>query len=224
MIVVGVIGQKGGGGKTTISLNLAVAAAEQSLAAVVIDIDPQANAAKWKDRRESENPAVIGALQSRIKQTLETARKHDADFVVIDSPGHNDSGAMETARASDILLLPVEPQMFHFDTLPAMCDLIRIAGDTPTYVLLNKLHPTASVQAERLKQMIGASYTMPICPVHLSRLDIYATSADLGLTPLEEDPKGRAALEIRGVYEFICQQVNKLRSEHVKNEGLATGT
>ncbi len=82
MIVVGVIGQKGGGGKTTISLNLAVAAAEQSLAAVVIDIDPQANAAKWRDRRESENPAVIGALQSRIKQTLETARKHGADFVV----------------------------------------------------------------------------------------------------------------------------------------------
>ena len=224
MIVVGVIGQKGGGGKTTISLNLAVAAAEQSLAAVVIDIDPQANAAKWKDRRQSENVAVIEAFQSRIKQTLETARKHGAEFVVIDSPGHNDSGAMETARASDIVLLPVEPQMFHFDTLPAMRDLIRIAGDTPTYLLLNKLHPTASVQAERLKQMIGEAYTMPVCPVHLSRLDIYATSADLGLTPLEEDPKGRAALEIRGVYEFICQQVNKLRSEHVKNEGLATGT
>jgi len=224
MIVVGIIGQKGGGGKTTISLNLAVAAAEQSLAAVVIDIDPQANAAKWKDRRESENVAVIGALQSRIKQTLETARKHGAEFVVIDSPGHNDSGAMETARASDIVLLPVEPQMFHFDTLPAMRDLIRIAGDTPTYLLLNKLHPTASVQADRLKQMIGEAYTMPVCPVHLSRLDIYATSADLGLTPLEQDPKGKAALEIRAVYAFICQQVNKLRSEHVKNAGLATGT
>jgi chromosome partitioning protein len=224
MIVVGVIGQKGGGGKTTISLNLAVAAAQQSLAAVVIDIDQQANAAKWRDRRESENVAVIGALQSRIKQTLETARNHGADLVVIDSPGHNDSGAMETARASDIVLLPVEPQMFHFDTLPAMRDLIRIAGDTPTYLVLNKLHPTASVQAERLKQIIEAAYKMPVCPVHLSRLDIYASSADLGLTPLEQEPKGKAAIEIRGVYEFICQQVNKLRNEHVKNAGLATGT
>jgi len=224
MIVVGVIGQKGGGGKTTVSLSLAVASAEQSLAAAVIDIDQQANAAKWRDRRTSESVAVIGTLQSRIRQTLETARSHGADFVVIDSPGHNDSAAMETARASDIVLLPVEAQMFHFDTLPAMRDLIRIAGDTPAYLLLNKLHPTASVQAERLKHMIEAAYTMPVCPVHLSRLDIYATSADLGLTPLEQDPKGKAAQEIRGLYKFLCQQVNKLRNEHVKNAGLATGT
>jgi chromosome partitioning protein len=224
MIVVGVIGQKGGGGKTTISLNLAVAAAEQGLAAAVVDIDQQANAAKWRDRRNSENVAVIGALQSRIKQTLEAARSHGADFVVIDSPGHNDSAAMETARASDIVLLPVEPQMFHFDTLPAMRDLVRIAGEPPTYLLINKLHPAATVQADRLRHMIESAYNMPLCPVHLSRLDIYAASADLGLTPMEQEPEGKAALEIRGLYKFICQQVNKLRNEDVKNTGLATGT
>jgi len=224
MIVIGIIGQKGGGGKTTTGLNLAVAAAEQGLASVIIDIDQQANAAKWKDRRKSENVAVIGALQSRIKQTLETARSHGADFVVIDSPGHNDSAAMETVRASDIVLLPVEPQMFHFDTLPSMRDLIRMAGDKPTFLLINKLHPAASVQAEKLKKMMGEAYSMPVCPVHLSRLDIYATSADLGLTPLEQDPKGKAALEIRSLYDFVCQQVNKLRIPHVKNARLATGS
>ena len=224
MMVVGIIGQKGGGGKTTTSLSLAVAAAEKGLASVVIDIDQQANAAKWKDRRKSENVAVIGALQSRIKQTLETARSHGADFVVIDSPGHNDSAAMETVRASDIVLLPVEPQMFHFDTLPAMRDLIRIAGDKPTFLLLNKLHPAASVQAEKLKRMMADAYSMSVCPIHLSRLDVYATSADLGLTPLEEEPKGKAAAEIRSLYAFVCQQVNKLRTPHVKNARLATGS
>lgn len=74
MMVVGVIGQKGGGGKTTTSLGLAVAAAEEGKASVVIDIDQQANSAKWRDRRQMDNVAVIGTLQSRIKQTLETAR------------------------------------------------------------------------------------------------------------------------------------------------------
>jgi chromosome partitioning protein len=223
MMVIGVIGQKGGGGKTTTGLNLAVAAAEKGLAAVVIDIDQQANAAKWKDRRKSENVAVVGALQSRIKQTIETARSHGADFVVIDSPGHNDSAAMETVRAADIVILPVEPQMFHFDTLPAMRDLIRIAGDKPTFLLVNKLHPAATVQAEQLKTMLADTYAIPVCPVHFSRLDIYATSADLGLTPLEQEPKGKAAAEIRGLYNFVCQQVNKLRNPHVKNARLATG-
>jgi chromosome partitioning protein len=217
MIIVGVIGQKGGGGKTTTSLALAVAAAEDGKAPVVIDLDQQANSAKWRDRRQHENVAVIGALQSRIKQTLATARAHGADFVVIDSPGHNDSAAMETVRASDIVILPVEAQMFHFETLPAMRDLIRVAGDKPTWVFINKLHPAASVQAEKLKKILADTYAMAVCPIHWSRLDVYGTSADVGLTPLEQAPDGKAADEIRSLYKFTCQQVNKLRNQHVKN-------
>jgi chromosome partitioning protein len=120
MMVVGVIAQKGGGGKSTVSVNLAVAAAENGKTAVIIDIDQQASAAKWGDRRQTENVAVVGALQSRIKQTIETARSHGADYVVIDSPGHNDSAALETIRASDMVILPVEASMFHLDTLSPM--------------------------------------------------------------------------------------------------------
>jgi chromosome partitioning protein len=222
MMVVGVIGQKGGGGKTTTSLALAVAAAEDGKAPVVIDLDQQANSAKWRDRRPHENVAVVGALQSRIKQTLATARAHGADYVVIDAPGHNDSAAMETVRAADIVILPVEAQMFHFETLPAMRDLIRVAGDKPTWVLINKLHPAASVQAEKLKKIVADTYAMNVCPVHWSRLDVYGTSADIGLTPLEQAPDGKAAEEIRTLYKFTCQQVNKLRSQHVENGRAAT--
>ncbi len=223
MMVVGVIGQKGGGGKTTTSLGLAVAAAEEGKASVVIDIDQQANSAKWRDRRQMDNVAVIGTLQSRIKQTLETARAHGADYVVIDSPGHNDSAAMETVRASDIVILPVEAQMFHFETLPAMRDLIRVAGDKPTWLFINKLHPAASVQAERLKKILAETYDMSVCPIHWSRLDVYATSADIGLTPIEEAPDGKAADEIRSLYKFTCQQISKLRNPHVKDGRAATG-
>jgi len=211
MMIVGVIGQKGGGGKTTTSLGLAVAAAEDGKTPVVIDLDQQANSAKWRDRREGENVAVVGALQSRIKQTLVAARAHGADYVVIDSPGHNDSAAMETVRASHIVILPVEAQMFHFETLPAMRDLIRVAGDKPTWVFINKLHPAASVQAELLKKIIGETYGMVVCPIHWSRLDVYGTSADVGLTPLEQAPEGKAADEIRRLYKFTCQQIRKLR-------------
>jgi chromosome partitioning protein len=214
MIVIGVIGQKGGGGKTTTSLGLAAAAAEKDQAVVVIDIDQQANSAKWRDRRKLDNVVVVGALQSRIKQTLETARAHGAEYVIIDSPGHNDSA---------MVLLPVEAQMFHLETLPAMRDLIRVAGDKPTWVFINKLHPAASVQAERLKKIIADTYAMSVCPIHWSRLDVYGTSADIGLTPLEQLPDGKAAEEIRSLYNFTCQQVNKLRNPHVKN-GRATGS
>jgi chromosome partitioning protein len=222
MIVIGVIAQKGGGGKSTVSINLAAAAAEDGKTAVVIDIDQQASAAKWGDRRQTDNVAVVGALQSRIKQTLETARVHGADYVVIDSPGHNDSAALETIRASDIAILPVEASMFHLDTLPAMRDLIRMAGDKPTWLLINKLHPAASVQGEKLEKILADNYSMAVCPVHWSHLSIYATSADIGLTPIEQEPDGKAAEEVRSLYKFTCQQINKLRNQHVKNPEFAT--
>ena len=52
--VIGIIDQKGGGGKTTIAINLAVATARQNLAAVIIDLDQQTNSTKWRDRRKSD--------------------------------------------------------------------------------------------------------------------------------------------------------------------------
>jgi hypothetical protein len=53
--------------------------------------------------------------------------------------------------------------------------------------------------------------------VHLSRLDIYAETQTIGSTPLEHDPKGKAALELKSLYKFISQQSYKLDSPHVEN-------
>jgi len=79
--VLGIISQKGGPGKTSIGINLASAAAEQGFTSVIIDLDQQANAANWKDRRDNleeltlENPAVTFSPPSRLRQTLEPPRR-----------------------------------------------------------------------------------------------------------------------------------------------------
>ena len=74
--IIGVIGQKGGGGKTTIAINLAVTAARQKLTPVIIDLDQQTNSAKWRDRRKPDNVAVVATPAGRIKATIETATSH----------------------------------------------------------------------------------------------------------------------------------------------------
>lgn len=222
MFVLAVVGQKGGSGKTTLAINLAVAAAECGLTAVIIDLDQQANAANWKDRRKPENPAVVSAPPSRLRQTIEAASQHGADFVVIDNPGKADSGAIAAASFADLVFVPVGPQMFHLETLPGVYTLLQAAQRTPpTFVVLNELHPSATVQAEKVKQMVAEVYPFKVCPYHLSHLDIYATTADSGQSPLEIDPTGRAATEIRRVYKFTCAQSNKLEKTHEQNSKFA---
>jgi chromosome partitioning protein len=208
MFVIAIVGQKGGTGKTTASLCLAVSAAKAGQAAVIIDLDPQANAANWKDRRTGENPAVIAAPVSRLKQTLQTAQSYGAEFVVIDTPGKSDSAAVEAARAAHLVLVPVRPQIFDLETLPGVRDLLRVAGDAPAYVVLNGLHPQAKKQADDAKAMIEQTTGFRVCPFHLCHRSNYAEAPTTGGTPQELDPDGKAADEIERLYKFINQHRN----------------
>jgi chromosome partitioning protein len=73
-----------------------------------VDLDPQASAARWKDRRADENPAVVSAQAPRLKQAMETAKFGGVDFVFIDTAGRKDDSALNAARCSDLVLIPVD--------------------------------------------------------------------------------------------------------------------
>ena len=64
IVVAAVVMEKGGVGKTTIALNLAVAALQDGRNAAIIDIDPHATASKWTDRRSTDKPWVVPTLTS----------------------------------------------------------------------------------------------------------------------------------------------------------------
>ncbi len=221
MLTVAVVGQKGGTGKTTVAIGLAVAAAQAGRNCVLLDLDPQANAANWKDRRKGDNPAVVSSQVSRLKQTLTIANTHGADFAIIDTPGKSDSAAIEAARAADIVLVPIGPHIFHVETLPGLRDLLRVAGDKPAFVILNGLHPQATKQPDEARNLIQELFHFEVCPVHLCRREIYAETQTSGSSPMEAQPEGKAAEELTRLYDFIYQQLQKSNSPHVENAKLA---
>jgi len=209
MFTISVIGQKGGTGKTTTVLGLAVAAAQAGHDVAVIDLDPQATAANWKDRRDDENPPVVSAQASRLKQTLDAARSGGVEYAFIDTAGRSDDSALNAARAANLVLVPSRPNIVEVETLPQVKDLLRLAGSPPAFVLLNGIHPTAGkASVADVHHAIRDLFGLTVCPVHLCQRSAYAEAMTTGKVPQEIDAEGKAGDELRRLFEFVCEFVN----------------
>jgi len=218
MFTISLIGQKGGVGKTTIALGLAVAAALAGHATAIIDLDPQASAAKWKDRRADENPAVVRAQTGRLKQAMDTARSGGVDFVFIDTAGRKDDSALNAARMSDLVLIPTRPSILEVETLPEVRDLLRLAGSPPAFVLLNCIHPSAGPRGLiNIHQAIKQLFDFNVCPIHVCQRSAYAEAPTTGQSPQEVDADGKAADELNQLFDFTCEFVNAGKGVQILN-------
>ena len=215
MFTIALVGQKGGTGKTTISVGLAVAAAQAGHTVAVIDLDPQATASKWKDRRTEDNPAVVSAQASRLKPALDAARGAGVEFAIIDSAGRSDDSAMAAARAADLVLVPTRTSIVELETLPQVTDLLRIADSVRrSFVVLNALHTSdGAAGIEEARQVLDLLYGFRTCPVHLCQRSAYSEAMVTGSTPQERDPEGKAGQELSRLFQFACAQLNMLTPE-----------
>lgn len=208
MFTISIVGQKGGTGKTTAVLGLAVAAARAGKSVVVIDLDPQATAANWKDRRQDENPPVVSAQASRLRHTLDVARSSGVDFAFVDTAGRSDDSAMSAARLASLVLIPSRPNIVEVETLPQVATMLQVAGSPPAYVLLNGIHPAAGrASVEGIGKGVSDLFGFPVCPVHLCQRAAYAEALTTGNVPQELDPDGKAGDEIGRLFQFVCEAV-----------------
>jgi chromosome partitioning protein len=110
METIAVISQKGGAGKTTIALGLAVEAERAGLATVIFDLDPQGSAATRADSRGQGNPPdVVPAQAPRLPVLLDSAARQGAQLAIIDTPPHADTAALAAAQSADLVLIPCRP-------------------------------------------------------------------------------------------------------------------
>ena len=216
MYTIAVIAEKGGAGKTTIALALAVAATGDGRRAAVIDTDPQSTASKWTDRREAEFPWVVPTHAARLRSAIEQAKGQGIELLVIDTPPHAGTDAAEAARLADIVVIPTEPHVFSLETLPKMLDLLKLAGDPPAFVVLNK----ASVQGkegEQAAEHIRAA-GLAVCPTVVHARAAHRHAGNVGQGATEFEPDSKAAAEILQLYTYTLQLVDKRRAIHAETQ------
>lgn len=205
--IVAIVAEKGGCGKTTLALTVAVAAVQAGRKVAIFDVDTQATAANWTDRREAEFPWVVATPAARLDAALTSAKGQGVDFIVIDTPPHAGADGVEAARRADLVLVPVEPHISSLETLPKVADMLKLAGETPVVVVLSKA-PIQGKEAQDASAYI-AGQGFEVCPVTLYLRAAHRHAGNVGKTAQEYEPNGKAAEESLQVYMYIMQFLTK---------------
>jgi len=212
MKTIALIGQKGGSGKTTIATALAVRAALDGKSVALIDLDPQGTATKWAELRGQDTPAIVSCQIFMLAKMLAQAKAGGADIAIIDTPGKIEQAAVEASKLADLALIPVRATAFDLNALTELRNLLSIAGDPLSYVVINAAPPQGRRHIDA-KAVIEGMHSLKVASVHLCQRNAYADATISGLTVTEYEPGGKAAQEIDALYSLIISTSQSLKSK-----------
>jgi chromosome partitioning protein len=214
MKTIAILSQKGGAGKTTLSINLAGAAEAEGLQPVIIDLDPQANAKEWHEHRGKESPVVISAQAAVLPEILRTAETHGADLAIIDTAPHSENAALKAARNADLILIPCRACLLDLKAISTTVELVRLAGKIPVSVfVINSIRPGDKSLPDGAEKALD-QHGIPTAAVRISQRVAFVHSLTAGQTVTEYEPDGEAAKEIRQLFTLTSNHDIMHASNH----------
>lgn len=197
-----ILAQKGGSGKTTLAVHMAVCAARQKRRTALIDIDPQGSAFNWNESRdEGRKLDAAKAEVGQIPALLQQAKDGGIDLAIIDTAPHSDSAAAIAAQYADLVLIPCRPARFDLDAIASTVQIAMVAKKSAAVVInaapRGKLAGEARVALER--QGITVIDTV------LHQRVAYSHAVIDGRSVHEYELNGKAAAEIDELYNHITR-------------------
>jgi len=211
-MIVALLNQKGGVGKTTLALHLAGEWARRGRRVTLVDADPQGSALDWSQQRSRGGASRLFGVVGLARDTLhreapELAR--DADHVVIDGPPRV-AGLMRSAMlAADLVLIPVQPSPFDGW---ASAEMLALLGEARIYrpqltarFVLNRCGARTVIARDTAETL--ADHDPPVLAATIGQRVVFAAAAQSGQLAGEIDDDSLAAREIAA----LTTEIERLR-------------
>ncbi|MCK5232382.1 MAG: AAA family ATPase [Desulfobulbaceae bacterium] len=204
-MIVTVGNTKGGVGKTTIAVNLAVEAAKDGKTVLLIDTDPQGSSTAFRTEREKDDIKAVALVSDKLHKDIQ-GFVSAFNFIIIDAGGRDNAVFRSAVAACNLFLLPVLPSQFD---VWAAEDAVKVFKEIQPFnkmkgrMVLNMVRPNTKVSVEAQEALSEYQDDLPMLEERLHNRVAFKSSISDGQGVNEYEPSGKAADEIKRLYKAI---------------------
>lgn len=205
-MVISLVNQKGGVGKTTVAVNLSGALAQKERRILLVDADPQGSVLQWQSIAENRSFHVLHHPDSLTEGDLKSMSK-GFDHVVIDAPPALGDLILSILNLSRLAVIPVGPSPLDLWSSKETVSLIHHARERNRKLKAGLLicRKIARTRIGREAREAMETYGIPVFKTEISQRVAFVEAMISGLSVLEYAPRSEAAAEILGLCEEILQ-------------------
>jgi len=205
--VITIAQQKGGSGKTTLAVNIAVALTRAGRRVALLDTDPQGSLGRWfMTRLETRGDSdLVFSTASAWGVAYECDKlRRDADVVIVDTPPKADADLRPALRAADLVLVPVAVSHLDLWATEGVLDLARREGK-PMLVVLNRARSGTRLGTEIAEAAGGLG--ADLAATSIGNRVVYAETLGQGLGALEAPRSAAVTTEIAALLEEVMRRL-----------------
>jgi len=202
--------QKGGSGKSTLCISLAIAAEEAGSSVCILEMDRQATVSDWAEHRQRSSPEVAQIDATQLEDVLQRLQGSAYDYVFIDTPGVDSPGTLSAIRAADLCVIPCRPTPADLRAFkPTLAAIYRL--EKKFAFVLNQTPP----RSYRVRDATDGLAVLGVLPdVNIVMRNDHQDAIGLGQGVTEFNPSGQAAQEVRKLWSWLEKRMQV--PKHVK--------